>query len=36
MGSHGGGTAEGQMHILESYGITEAFVGVPIAPPWKS
>ncbi len=30
MGSHGGGTAEGQRHILESYGINEAFVGVPI------
>ncbi len=30
MGSHGGGTAEGQRHIIESYGITEEFVGVPI------
>src|SRR3954462_13869998 len=30
MGSHGGGTAEGQREVLESYGITEAFVGVPI------
>jgi hypothetical protein len=30
MGSHGGGTAMGQRHILESYGITEEFVGVPI------
>src|SRR5437868_2933456 len=30
MGSHGGGTAEGQKHLIESYGITEAFVGVPI------
>jgi hypothetical protein len=30
MGSHGGGTAEGQRHILESYGITEAAVGAPI------
>ncbi len=30
MGSHGGGTAEGQREILESYGITEAFVGAPI------
>jgi hypothetical protein len=30
MGSHGGGTAEGQRHLLESYGITEAFVGVPL------
>jgi hypothetical protein len=30
MGSHGGSTAEGQRHIIESYGITEAFVGIPI------
>ncbi|MFO0841221.1 MAG: lactate racemase domain-containing protein [Gemmataceae bacterium] len=30
MGSHGGGKAEGQRKIIESYGITEAFVGVPI------
>src|SRR4029079_2975009 len=30
MGSHGGGSAEGQKHIIESYGITEEFVGVPI------
>src|SRR5438105_2473777 len=30
MGSHGGGTAEGQRKIIESYGITEDFVGVPI------
>jgi hypothetical protein len=30
MGSHGGGTAEGQRRILESYGITEEFVGVPL------
>jgi hypothetical protein len=30
MGSHGGGTAEGQRHVLESYGITEAAVGAPI------
>jgi hypothetical protein len=30
MGSHGGGAAEGQRKILESYGITESFVGVPI------
>jgi hypothetical protein len=30
MGSHGGATAEGQKHLLESYGVTEAFVGVPI------
>jgi hypothetical protein len=30
MGSHGGGTAEGQRHVIESYGITEQFVGCPI------
>lgn len=30
MGSHGGGLAEGQKEVLESYGITEAFVGAPI------
>jgi hypothetical protein len=30
MGSHGGGTADGQRQVLESYGITEAFVGAPI------
>jgi Lactate racemase N-terminal domain len=30
MGSHGGGTAEGQREVLESYGITEEFVGAPI------
>lgn len=30
MGSHGGGIAAGQRMIIESYGITEAFVGVPI------
>jgi hypothetical protein len=30
MGSHGGGTAEGQQQVIESYGITEAFVGCPI------
>jgi hypothetical protein len=30
MGSHGGGTAEGQQRILESYGITERFCGCPI------
>jgi hypothetical protein len=30
MGSHGGGTAEGQAEILHSYGITEENVGVPI------
>jgi len=30
MGSHGGGTADGQRHVLESYGITEDFIGAPI------
>ena len=30
MGSHGGGTAEGQQQIIESYGMTEAFCGCPI------
>jgi hypothetical protein len=30
MGSHGGATAEGQRHILESYGITEEAMGVPV------
>ena len=30
MGSHGGGTAEGQRQVLESYGITEAAAGCPI------
>jgi hypothetical protein len=30
MGSHGGGTAEGQRAIIEGYGITEAFCGCPI------
>jgi Lactate racemase N-terminal domain len=30
MGSHGGATAEGQLEVLHSYGITEEFVGAPI------
>jgi hypothetical protein len=30
MGSHGGATAEGQVEILESLGITEEFCGCPI------
>ena len=30
MGSHGGATAEGQKALLESYGITEEYVGAPI------
>jgi hypothetical protein len=30
MGSHGGGTAEGQLRVLHSYGITEQSCGCPI------
>jgi hypothetical protein len=30
MGSHGGGTAEGQVAALASLGITEAAMGAPI------
>lgn len=30
MGSHGGGTAEGQLEMLESLGITESSMGVPV------
>jgi hypothetical protein len=30
MGSHGGGKADGQRLVLESYGITEEYVGAPI------
>ncbi|MDR7869691.1 MAG: lactate racemase domain-containing protein [Tissierellaceae bacterium] len=30
MGSHGGATAEGQLHVLESLGITEESMGCPI------
>ncbi len=30
MGSHGGGTAEGQQRLIESYGVTEAFCGCPV------
>ena len=30
MGSHGGGTADGQRSVLEHYGITEATMGCPI------
>jgi hypothetical protein len=30
MGSHGGGTAEGQRGLIEGYGITEQFCGCPI------
>jgi hypothetical protein len=30
MGSHGGGTAEGQIALLAEYGVTEAALGVPM------
>ena len=30
MGSHGGGTPEGQREIIEGYGVTEAFTGAEI------
>src|SRR5262245_41565904 len=30
MGSHGGGTAEGQRGLIEGYGITEEYCGCPI------
>lgn len=30
MGSHGGGTAEGQREVIEGYGVTEEFVGCEI------
>ncbi|MCD8078176.1 MAG: nickel-dependent lactate racemase [Lachnospiraceae bacterium] len=30
MGSHGGGTAEGQREVLTGYGITEEAMGVPV------
>src|SRR5689334_25339357 len=30
MGSHGGGTAEGQISVLEHYGITEVTMGCPV------
>jgi hypothetical protein len=30
MGSHGGGTAEGQLDVLRHYGITEDSMGVPL------
>jgi hypothetical protein len=30
MGSHGGGTTEGQLQVLASYGVTEEFCGCPI------
>ncbi|MCL1999804.1 MAG: lactate racemase domain-containing protein [Planctomycetes bacterium] len=30
MGSHGGATAEGQLELINGYGITESYCGVPI------
>lgn len=30
MGSHGGGTVEGQLAVLQNYGITEEAMGVPV------
>src|SRR5919205_44769 len=30
MGSHGGGTVDGQLDVLRHYGITEARMGVPL------
>lgn len=30
MGSHGGATAEGQLEVLESFGITQEQIGVPV------
>ena len=30
MGSHGGGTAQGQREVIESYGVTEEAIGCPI------
>lgn len=30
MGSHGGATAQGQREIVESYGVTESYIGCPI------
>src|SRR5215831_20487163 len=32
MGSHGGATAEGQIEILSTFGITEELIGAPINP----
>ena len=30
MGSHGGGTVDGQLSVLEHYGVTESSVGCPV------
>jgi hypothetical protein len=32
MGSHGGGTPEGQVELLDSFGISEATMGAPLRP----
>ena len=32
MGSHGGGTPEGQVELLDAYGISEATMGAPLRP----
>jgi hypothetical protein len=32
MGSHGGGNAEGQVELLDSFGISEATMGAPLRP----
>ena len=36
MGSHGGGSAEGQLSTLAELGVTEERVGARFAPPWMS
>ncbi len=36
MGSHGGGTAPGQVEVLKHLGITEATVGAPVYDRWDS
>ncbi|MFL5241661.1 MAG: lactate racemase domain-containing protein [Gemmataceae bacterium] len=36
MGSHGGGTAEGQRELLAEYGITERALGVPVKTEMKT
>lgn len=35
MGSHGGATAQGQLEVLEGFGITPAYLGCPISPAWR-
>jgi hypothetical protein len=36
MGSHGGGTASGQVEVLDHLGITEETVGAPVYDGWES